>query len=342
MRKVICFLLLVIVCSCGGDENISINKNNNVAPNPPNLVAPSNNNIILIKSIDAPIYFEWTKANDPDDDITSYEFHIAENPYFNNGSYFNTSSGNETNTYLNSNQYSTPRPNIEADKTYYWKVRARDSKGNISSFSSTWSFSTKDGAIPTKPKLIYPLNRTKCSNNKLTFKWNASTTPSNGKIKYKLHISKSPNFNSNVETYMTSATEYSTTLPTGTALYWKVEAFNSQSTVSSSVRSLYTQGKGTKNTMPYLKYLSPKNNSRVSNPIILKWEGSDKETKKDELHYKVFLSKQGETLKLIQEGNTAIKALSQLSSGVNYQWVVYVTDKDGATNVGRIQSFKVD
>lgn len=200
-----------------------------------------------------------------------------------------------------------------------------------------------DDNAPTPPVLVFPLNETECSNDNLTFEWNSSTGPSGGNITYTLYISTSPDFTNDVETYPTIDTYYALNLPQSTALYWKVEAFTATSNSFSETRSLYTQGNGVNNNAPQLEYLSPNNDVTINtNSITLQWQGSDVETSNNNLVYKVYFSEVGSNLNLLEENYYGTQYfINGLQSGMSYQWLIYVTDDDGATNVGDIWEFSV-
>ncbi|MBC8757281.1 hypothetical protein H2O64_21605 [Kordia sp. YSTF-M3] len=328
MRKLLyIFVIAIFVSSCTDDEI----ENNNVAPNPPSLILPSNNSTVLQQYEDQEVFFEWTNATDPDDDIVGYRWYSDTDPNFNNP-YHHFTTTNSTTAYFYPNQ------------TYYWKVRTIDSNDNMSNYSQTWSFYL-DGYNdpPFEPMLIFPINETECSNSYLTFQWNNVNDPQGDAVTYKLHIDTSPQFDDSPDIYNTFGNNnYTLNLPQGTALYWKVEAFDGQESSFSEVRSLYTQGNGVVNSIPQLQYLSPQDEAVINgNSITLSWIGSDLETSNSNLIYRVYASEIGTSLVLLQESNNIQYTLGNLSSGSDYQWLIYVTDEDGATNVGEIRTFSV-
>ncbi len=203
---------------------------------------------------------------------------------------------------------------------------------------------TTSDAAPSIPTLVYPLNETTCSNNDLLFKWNPSTNASGNSIEYKLHVSHTASFDSNVDVYITSNAEFNVELPKSTALYWKVEAISDEHSSFSEIRNLYTQGDGTSNTIPQLNYVYPGNGEATSNTsITLEWQANDNETNTSSLNYKVYFSEVGQDLVLIHE-NTGVLSydITGLNSGKTYQWSIWVTDENGATNVGEVYTFSVN
>lgn len=329
MRKVIFVILAISMFSCGNNEDVD--TNNNITPNPPSLISPSNNATIVTQVVDQEVVFEWSPANDPDNDIVGYRIWIDSDPNFSFPFHHYVETTNTT-SYLQPNNW------------YYWRVTAIDSNNNISNYSQTWSFYLQDGNAPTAPTLIFPQNETECANDFLTFQWNTSVDPNNIPIVYTLLVSTSSNFSSNVNSYNTNATNYTLSLPESTALYWKVKASNGTQTSMSQIRSLYVQGEGTTNTVPELGYLSPANGTSISNQSVnLQWQASDNETSSTNLNYKVYFSEAGQDLVLIfQNLNINNYQVNNLTSGTTYQWSIWVTDQDGATNVGEIRTFRVD
>ena len=330
MRNVFIIFLLIFASACGSDDEGGT-TNNNIPPNPPSLITPSNNSTIVTQIVDERVYFEWTNATDPDNDIIGYRIWVDSDPNFSNPFHHFAGTTNTT-SYLSPN------------KQYYWRVTTSDSNGNVSNNSQTWSFYLEDGLAPTPPQLIFPLHETECSNDNLTFEWNASTDPSGNSIEYKLHISLSPSFDSDVDIYTTSNTSYNVGLPQSTALYWKVEAFNGANSSFSEARSLYTQGDGVSNTIPQLQYLYPEDGATISDQLpLLQWQASDNETSDSNLSYKVYFSEVGQDLVLIED-NAGISSheVSGLNSGTTYQWSIWVTDEDEATNVGDVWRFSIE
>jgi hypothetical protein len=335
MKNILTLLIIILFCSCSDDDsgdNGDVGTNNNISPNAPTLVTPGNGSTIITQFADEEIYFEWNPSYDPDNDVVSYYIEVAYDSNFNSISSQLYSSVTHKSIYLDPNQ------------TYHWRVKSKDSNFNISPFSQTWSFYLEDGLAPTIPQLIFPLDETECSNNDLTFSWNESSSSSGNTITYTLYISTTPDFSNGVDIYNTINTEYNITLPQSTAIYWKVEANNGTNSSFSEARSLYTQGNGTTNTMPQLEYVYPENGVTITNQSPqLQWQTSDIETSNNNLTYKVYFSELGQELQLVDEGY-AINTYT--ANGLNfntiYQWSVWVTDEDGATNVGEIYTFNVN
>jgi len=211
-------------------------------------------------------------------------------------------------------------------------------------YSSIWSFFIQDGNAPSEPSLVFPLHETECSNDNLTFDWGNSTVPSGDSVSYKLHISTSVDFSSNIDIYQTTNSEYNVVLPKSTALYWKVEAISNSKKTFSKTRSLYTQGNGVNNTIPQLEYTFPNDDVTISDlSPELQWQASDAETSNSNLSYKVYFSEVGQDLELKTETTNILSyQINGLEVGKTYQWSIWVTDIDGATNVGEVYNFTVN
>ena len=203
-----------------------------------------------------------------------------------------------------------------------------------------------ENSAPTATTLVFPLNETECSNSNLVFEWNEATDADDDTLSYNLNIANSPDFDSGFQEFKgLSDTSYTLDIPPSTALYWRVESRDSQSGSYSETWSLYTQGEGTSNTAPQLEYISPSNNTSFENgfDIKIEWRGTDTETPNEQLVYKLYLSEVGQELEIRLDNITQTSfTLSDLNTNTSYQWAVYVTDADGATNVGQVYTFTIN
>jgi hypothetical protein len=201
-----------------------------------------------------------------------------------------------------------------------------------------------NNSSPTEATLVFPLNETECSNSDLVFEWNASTDDDGDELTYTLIIDTAPELDENPQFYEAIIeTSYELDLIPSTAYYWQIESSDGKSTSLSEIWSLYTQGQGQENTAPQLQYLSPENGATIRDQSPpLQWQSSDLETADENLHYRIYFSEVGQELELIEE-DTGITCLevSGLDFGKSYQWAIYVTDEDGATNVGLVYTFTV-
>ncbi len=103
----------------------------NTPPNPPISVSPSQT-----ENLPTSVVLEW-KSSDPDGDALTFDLYFGDNP----------------NPPLLKGGLKTQRfelKNLEYDKTYYWYVVAKDSKGATSK-SPVWSFTTRVKSLPKPP-----------------------------------------------------------------------------------------------------------------------------------------------------------------------------------------------
>lgn len=200
-------------------------------------------------------------------------------------------------------------------------------------------------STPSTVQLIFPINNTECANNELTFTWNPAESPNGSPIIYNLYLSNNPNIDSDYEVYQTNNTQYTVSnIPRGHYVYWNVEATNGTESSYSEIFSFFTQSVGIDNIAPSIEYVSPQSNETVfDQSLFLQWSASDEETDFENLSFRIYFSEVGQDLELIYEG-TGISSyeVNSLNLGTTYQWSIWVTDEDGATNVGDVYAFTVN
>jgi hypothetical protein len=162
MKKLlfISFISLGIWSCGGGDEPIA--EPQNVAPSIPNLIAPTNGKVC----IDNTVTFEWEAATDPEKDAITYQIEIAKD--------------NQFAQLVKSAESATISQNIALDKgtTYYWRVKATDSKKLSSKYSSTFNFYTEAlvaaNHLPNLPTLVLPALGAGLNAGTATLQWSAT------------------------------------------------------------------------------------------------------------------------------------------------------------------------
>lgn len=115
--------------------------------------------------------------------------------------------------------------NSLSDGSWYWRVRAEDSRGYWSGWSSVWEF-TIDTEGPIAPTLIAPTDGSSTNDDTPTFDW---SDVSDATV-YKLEVSNSNTFSSleiNQSSLSSSTYTPSSTVSDGT-WYWRVRAKDSQ------------------------------------------------------------------------------------------------------------------
>jgi len=197
---------------------------------------------------------------------------------------------------------------------------------------------------PTIPSLASPGNNLLCINNTLEFKWNASSDADGDVIKYKIEISKDNQFSSIDNSAIVSVTSSTSTLEKGVAYYWRVEAIDNKNEPSgfSSVFSLYTEGEGVSNHLPFAPQLiNPELSSTIeSGTTTLEWSGSD--TDGDALTYDIFFDENNQPTTLVSENQTEQTYDVTTISNKTYYWKVVVKDDNGGKVIGQVWGFSTN
>ncbi|WP_109433995.1 hypothetical protein [Aquimarina sp. AU119] len=168
MRKIYIILLsLCVLLSCSREEFVDeapkpepVNEN----PTIPNLIFPANNQVCT----NFKLGFDWEASSDANGDAIAYQIDIATNDTFENILFSITTS--ET----------TRAFNLEKGNTYYWRVKAIDSKQSESEYSVIQAFFTEPDAgvnhVPFSPSVISPKPGEEVSGNIITLDWDATDT----------------------------------------------------------------------------------------------------------------------------------------------------------------------
>ncbi|MEW7289146.1 fibronectin type III domain-containing protein [Aquimarina sp. 2304DJ70-9] len=203
----IAILSTVFLVSCEADDDAIVVPIFNQAPTTPKLVFLANN--LTCTSID--LEFSWNAATDADGDIVSYVIDISTNSNFTTVAFTATTS-QRTSTF-----------NLEKGVTYYWRVKAKDSNGNESAYTTTQSFFTEPDAsvnkLPSVPELISPGLGDRVSGSSITLDWDANDADGDTLV-YDVYFgtSDSPTL---VEENIT-ASQLEMSVSPGTTYYWRV------------------------------------------------------------------------------------------------------------------------
>jgi hypothetical protein len=168
MKKAYLYLIVFSVsilfsCSSGGDDDVKKpDPVENTAPTVPSQVYPLNNTVC----IDNNVVFEWNASTDAEGNSISYQIELSENSSFSPIS--NSASSSSTSKLVS----------LTKGKSYYWRLKARDSKGNESDYSSVSQFLTEgDGVsnhLPFAPSLLAPALNSEIDGTSTTLSWQAS------------------------------------------------------------------------------------------------------------------------------------------------------------------------
>tara|TARA_R110001583_G_scaffold31233_3_gene107058 strand:+ start:6935 stop:7630 length:696 start_codon:yes stop_codon:yes gene_type:complete len=165
MKKFIYIIILgTLLWSCGGSggDNPPVVIENK-APSTPTLIYPSSNLLCIENSIS----FKWNASTDPDaGDTVTYQIQIAKDNSF-------------TQIVESISNTSTTRDiTLEKGVAYYWRVSAKDTKNNTSSYSIVNSFYTEGNGVsnylPFSAEIVSPNLNAVVQTNSTTLTWNAS------------------------------------------------------------------------------------------------------------------------------------------------------------------------
>ncbi len=223
-----------------------------VAPSVPVLSTP-----LTGACVGATPTLDWADSTDAGCGIQNYDVQIDNDPLF--------GSVDVAATVVPST-YTTP---ALATGTWYWRVRARDTVGNVSAFSGSFSMIV-DVTAPSVPTLSTPANGTCLPTTSATLDWTDSVDVGCGMQNYDIQVDDDPAFGTPIVNTTVVASTYATgALTTGT-WYWRVRARDLANNVSS-----YT-GNGNfliDATAPGIPTLStPANGACLTTPaVVLDW-----------------------------------------------------------------------
>jgi len=175
-------VLILGLSNCSRDGNAPAPAPANQAPAAFSLIGVANDasNVDLMPS------FSWTAATDPDGDTVSYDLYIDSNE-----SPTTLFAGDIAET-----NYQLQEPLSVVEK-YYWKVIAKDNKGNSTTSKDTYSFTTRNtdsaNQAPETFGLIGVSNGATDVDLMPNFSWTAATDPDGDAITYDLYIDSNEN-----------------------------------------------------------------------------------------------------------------------------------------------------
>ncbi len=215
---------------------------------------------------------------------------------------------------------------LDIERTYYWRVRARNEYGT-GNWSSTWSFTTVKAA-PDPPALVYPENDATNVLTTVELSWQESPDAQT----YRVQVSKQPDFAATVvnERDITNTSFEVRNLEYSTTYYWRVNATNEGGTGDwSSVWSFTTIIE--KPEAPVL--VSPDNaEDLVATFPVLRW---DESARAEAFRVQVSVDSQFTNLVLDESDidSTQYTFTEELNGFTTYYWRV------NAANVGGISDW---
>lgn len=215
MKKIGLFIFSLVVfssCSSGGDEGSndpSPKPVENTNPSIPGLSYPTNNLVCISNAIN----FQWNAAVDVQNDAITYQLQVATDNAF-------TQNLNSSTVTALSKQIT-----LIKGKSYYWRVKATDSKNASSSYSEVYNFYTEGEGVtnhvPFAPVLVVPTLNSVQTNTSLNLSWTAVDADVNDVLTYDVYFGTTNPPTAKVATAITAKTVSVNTI-TATNYYWKV------------------------------------------------------------------------------------------------------------------------
>ncbi|MEO0084294.1 MAG: T9SS type A sorting domain-containing protein, partial [candidate division WOR-3 bacterium] len=232
----------------------------------------------------------------------------------------------------------------------YWRVRAIDSAGNQSSWSSVWSFEI-DTRAPNAPVLISPINGIWLTNTSVIFNWSQVTFGDNSinvvaknesyefasPIRYILQVDTSRNFTNPITD--TTSYLYDTLTLTQAKYFWRVRAYDlaGNQGVFSSADSF-----GIDYTPPSVPNLiSPANNAILNDSFVRFYWNRSTDNVSGIKHYQIQIAKNSNFTNAFDTTVVDTTLLRKLTD-TTYYWRVKAFDvANNQSNWSTVWSFTV-
>ncbi|MEW4925598.1 hypothetical protein [Algibacter sp. 2305UL17-15] len=204
-------ILGIILASCSGGGDDTPAPEENKAPGKVGSLTYPTNNLLCISNT---LLFEWADAIDPNGDPITYLLEISKDNQF-------SSIEESTTTTANSKSVT-----LEKGIAYYWRVKATDSKGLSSDYSTVFQFYTEGIAevnhLPFAPSITAPANEGTASGATTNLQWDASDVD-NDPLTYDVYFDTVNPPVTKVGDNQ-SAKSLTVNLSAATTYYWKVVA----------------------------------------------------------------------------------------------------------------------
>ncbi len=303
------------------DWNFEVNS----APGSFFLNSPENGAVLDTKT---PL-FAWSNATDLGDTIT-YTLWIDDDPNF--GSLNLERSG------LASSQYSAVLADgLQTYITYYWKVKAVDSAGNITWSNQTWNFRIEITEDPNPFNLLSPADDAVLDTTTPALDWETATDPNGDDITYTLWIDDDPAFGSLlVEKTGLDPSNYTVLAGDGLSAgiyYWRVQAVDSKGNSTWANQLDWNFMINLPPAPDGFSLLSPSDGSTLGNLTpALDWE--DAEDPGDTVTYTLYMDDDpgfgsSITKSGLASSNYNVLSGDGLQDNTTYYWKVLATDSVG-------------
>ncbi|GGD27367.1 glycoside hydrolase family 78 protein [Hyunsoonleella pacifica] len=213
MKKSYLYLVFLtsvcLSCNSGGADDDNESNLVNTAPTIPEQIYPLSNTLC----IDNNVIFEWNASTDNEGNTITYRVEVSEQSDFSSLAYDVSSS-------------STSRViSLEKGKSYYWRLKSRDSKGEESAYSTVSQFLTEGDGIsnhlPFAPSLISPALDSEIDGTSTTLNWSASDIDGDSLI-FDVYLDTNANPITKVSENQSGTSYNASSLIVSTKYYFKV------------------------------------------------------------------------------------------------------------------------
>ncbi len=191
----------------------------NIAPEIPNLVFPANNQTCTHTNIE----FNWGASLDANGDVLAYQIDVALEASFAT-KLFSEFTSEQKGTFT-----------LNKGTTYYWRVRAIDSKQAESGYSAVSSFFTEPDAVvntlPYSPEIVAPLMGSTATIGTVTLDWTAIDADGDAVVFDVYFGTSNPPV---LVVQDVTISNYNVTVSSNTTYYWKIVAKDSKQGVAIS------------------------------------------------------------------------------------------------------------
>lgn len=200
---------IILSCSSGGDDSVPEPDPVNTAPTVPVQVYPLDNTLC----IDNNVIFEWNSSTDNEGNTITYRVEVSEKSDF--SSLAHDVSSSSTSRIIT----------LEKGKSYYWRLKSRDSKGEESAYSFVSQFLVEGNGVtnhlPFAPSLVEPALNSEIDATNTTLSWTASDVD-NDNLTYDVYFDTNSDPTMKVSENQSENTYNATGLTAGSTYYFKV------------------------------------------------------------------------------------------------------------------------
>jgi uncharacterized protein (TIGR02145 family) len=299
------------------------NNNNNHAPGKPVLQSPLNNSTLTNFNQQ----LQWAAVTDVDGDAITYDLYVDTLP----------DPAQRIQTGFTGASFQLTE--LQQNKTYYWKIRARDSHGEATD-SDVWQFTlpANNNTPPGAVQLVSPANGSSGINTPLVnLGWTAATDANGDAVTYNLYAGKLPATLSLVATNLTGTTYTLNNANNSTTYYWKVVAIDGHGGVAESALNNFT----TLNHAPSAPVLlSPSNGAQGIKQTQLIWAPAT-DADGDRVYYRFLWGTDPTALNAAEITETTINfGGNAVLTNTIYYWQIIATDRKGGETASELRQFK--